>query len=102
MTTEIKILCDKDDPNINAIAARMAMLRRALKEDSLVAIACKDSLQHKDAVLLAVMTVEEGSKLAKYAPIAQLYYPDDDGFTRFTPPASATVIEEDDKKVVSG
>lgn len=94
--TDIKVLCDQNDPNIDAIAARMSVLRKAIQSDSLVAVACKDTRDETDAVLLAVMTVEEGSDLAQYAPIAQLYYPEDTHYTAFTPPKAATKSKETD------
>lgn len=91
----IKLLCNEHDQNKDMIAMRTSILREAVANDSLVSIACHDKEEDKDVILLAVMTKDGGAGMVQYAPVGQLYYPDDVSYQSLTPPSSARVVEKD-------
>jgi hypothetical protein len=88
--TQVQVLCNDDDPNLDVIAARTAIIQKAARDNMLVAISCKDG--DENVILLAVVSKDGGEEYIQYSPIAQLFYPEDESFYRFTPPEAAIAL----------
>ena len=91
--TSVQVLCDENDPNLDVIASRMAILQHAVRDNMLVAISCKDDEQGEPVILLAVISKDGGGDYLQYSPIAELYFPENASFERLTPPSKAITVE---------
>jgi len=94
MTDSVKVIYTEGDANASVVASRVAILREAIQQDNLVAVACKDKDTGADAILLTVVSTNHESGNMQYSPIAELFYPEDESFMRMIPPTNAITASE--------